>query len=186
MTSLHDTTISDLNNGFKEASCHFKKLMEDTKHILEASSNTHNIEVILKMLKDTAAIMENVMEILVDDSLTVTGLAVAGAIIFLIILQAAVIIKLNRDIKINVMEMNAKIQEIEKQKDQGDKLERIIENLDKDLRNTVIHAVNQAVEVSVGNAVGRTLVRTQCPEIEQPDTTITWVQTGTRYLGNTV
>ena len=108
--------------------------MEDTKHILEVTNNNSDIKDILKMLTDTAEIVEKVMEILTDDSLTITGLAIAGIIIFLIIVQANVIIKLNRDVKLGVMEMTNKIQELKKQKDQGDRLERLVENLNEDLK----------------------------------------------------
>ena len=185
MTSLHDTTISDLNHGFKEASRHFKKIIEDTDHILKATTNNPDIDTILMMLKDTAAAMEIVMETLADDSVTIMGLAVAGAIAFLIILQAIILIKLNRDIKLSIMDINLKLQELEKQRDQGSRPERASVNLDQELRNAVIHAVNEAVELSVGNAVGRTVARTQCPAIEQSDTNAR-LPTGTRYLGNIV
>ena len=185
MTSLHDTTISDLNHGFKEASRHFKKIIEGTDHILEATTNNPDIDTILMMLKDTAAAMEIVMETLADDSVTIMGLAVAGAIAFLIILQAIILIKLNRDIKLSIMDINLKLQELEKQRDQGSRPERASVNLDQELRNAIIHAVNEAVELSVGNAVGRTVARTQCPAIEQSDTNAR-LPTGTRYLGNIV
>ena len=81
MTALHDTTISDLNSGFKEATLHFKKINEDTQRILEVTSDNHDIKAILKMMQDTANIMQSVMGELTDDAWTIIELTVAGVII---------------------------------------------------------------------------------------------------------
>merc|ERR1712121_592814 len=64
MTSLHDTTIMDLNHGFKEASRHFKNITESTKRILEATVNNPDTEAILIMLKNIAMTMDAVTGIL--------------------------------------------------------------------------------------------------------------------------
>ena len=154
MTSLHDTTISDLNHGFKEASRHFKKIIEDTNHILNATTNNPDIDTILIMLENTATTMEFVMEVLANDSMAIMGLAVARLIAFLVILQAITIIKINRDIKLNIMDINLKLQELEKCRDQGNKPERASMSPDQELRNTVINAVNEAVELTLGDAIG--------------------------------
>ena len=114
MTSLHDTTISDLNHGFKEASKHFKKIIESTSSILNATTNNPDIDTILLMLKDTAVTMEFVIEVLADDSMEKMGLAVASFITLVVILQAGTLIKLIRDIKLNIKEMNDRIQELQK------------------------------------------------------------------------
>ena len=126
MTSLHDTTISDLNHGFKEATRHFKKIIDDTKHILEVTDNSTDIRNMLEILTNITEIMDDTMKILTDESITVAGLAIAGVMIFLIVIQTGMIIKLNRDVKFSVL----KIQELRKydreskQKEQGDKMEK--------------------------------------------------------------
>ena len=74
MTSLHDTTISGLNNGFKEATNSFKKLMNDTKDILDVVNDDTNI-------RNTLEILEDIMEILTDDTMTVAGLTITGIIV---------------------------------------------------------------------------------------------------------
>ena len=66
-----------------------------------------------------------------------------------------------------------------------DKNWKILEGV---LAATITQAVNQAVEVSVGNAVSRTLVpvRTQFTAIKQPDNALAQVQPGNQYIGNSV
>ena len=185
MTSLHDTTISDLNHGFKEASRQFKKIIDDTNHILNATTNNPDIDTILIMLENTATTMEFVMEILANDSMAIMGLAAAGFIAFLVILQAIALIKINRDIKLNIMDVNLKLQELERYRDQGTRPERASTNPEQELRNAVINAVNEAVEQTLADAIGRMFARTQGPAIEQVDTN-SRVPAGTRYQGNIV
>ena len=105
MTSFHDTTVSDLNCGFKEATLHFNKITADTQQILKATSDNHDIKTILKMMESTAGIMQNVVEEISDDAWTIIELTVAGVTIIFIIIQTAVLIKLNRDIKLSVAEI---------------------------------------------------------------------------------
>ena len=106
MTSLHDTTILGLNHGFQEASSSFKRLINDTQEILSAVNNDTDIKNILKIL-DIA------MEILTDNSLTITGLTLAGVTITFIVILAVVMIKQNRDLKLVIKEATEKIQECE-------------------------------------------------------------------------
>lgn len=101
----------------------------------------------------------------------------------LIILQAIMMMKFTRDIKLDIMNINLRIQEIEKQKDQESKPERASMNLDQEVRNAVILAVSEAMEMSVGTAMGRMAARTHCQAIEQADTN-SRLPAGARFNGN--
>ena len=125
------------------------------------------------------------MEILANDSMAIVGLAAAGFIAFLVILQAIALIKINRDIKLNIMDVNLKLQEFERHRDQGTRPERASTNPEQELRNAVINAVNEAVEQTLADAIGRTFARTQAPAVEQVDTNPR-VPAGARYHGNIV
>ena len=56
---------------------------------------------------------------------------------------------------------------------------------DQEWRNAVINAVNEAVELTIGDAIGQTFAWTQGPVIKQVDTS-SRVPAGTRYQGNIV
>jgi len=60
------------------------------------------------------------------------------------------------------LDINLKIQELEKKNGQESRPERTSMNLGQEVRNTIIYAVNEGVEKSVGSAVGRAVTRTQC------------------------
>ena len=60
MTSVHDTTVSDLNRGFKEATTHFNKLKETTQQILKSTSTAKDIDTIIEH-------MENTWEVIAED-----------------------------------------------------------------------------------------------------------------------
>merc|ERR1712112_67036 len=92
MTSLHDTTITDLNHGFKEASQNFKTITESTKRILDATVNNPDTEAILTMLKATEMTMEFIREILANETTEKLSLAIGGSVILLIILLAGIIV----------------------------------------------------------------------------------------------
>ena len=105
MTSLHDTTIMDINHGFKEASQHFKSIIESTKKILNATVNSPDTEAILTMLKDTEMTMDLIIEILANETTEKMGLAIGGSVILLIILLAGILIKLIQDVKSDFMDL---------------------------------------------------------------------------------
>ena len=181
MTSLHDTTITDLNHGFKEASKHFKNITESTRKILNATINNPDTEVILLMLKDTAMTMDFVMEILADDTTEKIGLAVGSFVILLIILLAGILIKLIRDVKLDIKEMRDEMKEVKKQI----KPEEPSTTPEQEMRVAVVTAVNEAMQTSIGQIMGQLQARTPVPVI-QPTGPGAALQTGVQFRGNTV
>merc|ERR1712002_569512 len=111
MTSLHDTTIMDINHGFKEASQHFKSIIESTKKILNATVNSPDTEAILTMLKDTEMTMEFIIEILANETTEKLGLAIGGLVILLIILLAGIVVKLIQDVESDFKDLREEMKE---------------------------------------------------------------------------
>merc|ERR1712121_190196 len=105
-------TIMDINNGFKEASQHFKSIIESTKKILNATVDNPDTEAILTMLKDTEMTMEFIIEILANETTEKMGLAIGGFVILLIILLAGILIKLIQDVKSDFKDLREEMKEI--------------------------------------------------------------------------
>merc|ERR1712002_896019 len=181
MTSLHDTTITDLNHGFKEVSKHFTNITESTRKILNATINNPDIDVILLMLKDTAMTMDFVMEILADDTTEKIGLAVGSFVILLIVLLTGILIKLIRDVKLDIKDLREEMEEIKKQV----KPEEPSTTPEQERRVAVITAVNEAMQTSVGQLMGQLQARTSVPAI-QPSGLGAGLQTGVQFHGNPV
>ena len=78
MTSLHDTTIADLNLGFKKASDHFSNIHKTTGRILNHTIYKPEIDLIIDILKDTAVIVELMQEELADKTDEFVELALIG------------------------------------------------------------------------------------------------------------
>jgi len=183
MTALHDTTISNLNHRIKEAHRQFKKIGDNLDLNLKATIDNPDIKTILELLKTATVAIDIIMEVLGDNSILVIGLAVAGGMVVIIILQTIVLVKFIRDIKMDIMRINLKFQELEKQTEQGNKPERASGISDQEMKNAVTLAVNEAVEMSVRNAMGCTVVRTHGQVIDHVDTNPRLTH-GTRFNGN--
>ena len=123
--------------------------------------------------------MEFVMEVLANDSMEKMGLAVASFITLVVILQAGTLIKLIRDVKLNIKDMSDRVQEQEKHI----KPEEPNTSPEQEMRIAIVNAVNEAMQVAIGQAVGQTLMRAQVPVIEPVDTSTT-IPAGIRYQGN--
>merc|ERR1712002_494239 len=79
MTSLHDTTIADLNLGFKKASDQFNNIQKTTGKILNYTIYNPEIDLIIDILKDTAVIVELMQEEMADKTDMFVELALNGA-----------------------------------------------------------------------------------------------------------
>ena len=181
MTSLHDTTITDINHGFKEASQHFKSITESTRKILNATINNPDTEVILIMLKDAAMTMDFVMEILANDTTEKMGLAVGGFVILLIILLTGILIKLIRDVKLDIKDLREEMEEIKKQV----KPEVPSATPEQEMRVAVVTAVTEAMQTSIGQILGQLQARPSVPAL--PPTGLgAGLQAGVQYHGNPV
>merc|ERR1712112_296011 len=124
MTSLHDTTIMDINHGFKEASQHFKSIIESTKKIFNATVNNPDTEAILTMLKDTEITMDLIIEVLANE----TG----------------IIVKHIQNVKSDIKNLREEVKEIkELVKPQAPSV-----TPEQEMRMTVVSAVTDAMQTS--------------------------------------
>merc|ERR1712112_711086 len=155
MTSLHDTTIMDINHGFKEASQHFKNIIESTKKILNATVNNPDTEAILTMLKDTEMTMEFIIEILANETTEKMGLAIGGSVILLIIFLAGILIKLIQEVKSEFKDLCEEMKEIKELV----KPEAPSVTPEQEMRMTVATAVTDTMQTSFGQILGQLQTR---------------------------
>ena len=152
MTSLHNTTVSDLNRRFKEATLHFKKITEATQQILKTTSNGQDTKTILKLMESTAKVMQKVVEEISDDAWRIIELTMAGATIVFIMMIIIILIKLNHDVKLIMAEVK-KLQELNSTTGQANTPERTRENQTQEMRDAIMVAVSEAVETTVRNTM---------------------------------
>ena len=93
MTSLHDTTIADLNLGFKKASAQFNNIQKATGKILNYTIYNPEIEQIIAILKDTTVVVELMQEQLGDKTDIYMELALNGAGILGVFVLSVVLTK---------------------------------------------------------------------------------------------
>merc|ERR1712002_449310 len=178
MTSLHDTTILDLNHGFKEASRNFKNITESTKRVLEATVNNPDTEAILIMLKNIAMTMDVVMVILTSDTTEIIRLAVGGLIILLVMLLTGTFIKLTRDVRLDFKDLREEMKEIKemvKPKAPGMTPEQ-------EMRVTVTSAVTDAMQTSFGQLLSQLQVKPSIPAFQQTGSGV-GIPAGVQYHG---
>merc|ERR1712002_569549 len=181
MTSQHDTTILDLNHGFKEASRNFKNITESTKRILDATVNNPDTEAILIMLKNIAMTMDVVMEVLTSDTTEIISLAIGGLIILLIMLLTGIFLKLIRDVKLDFKDLREEMKEIKEMV----KPEAPSITPEQEMRMTVATAVTDAMQTSFGQILGQ--LQTRPSGSAFPPTGLgVGLQTGVQYHGTTV
>ena len=163
MTSLHDTTILDLNHGFKEASRNFKNITESTKRILEATVNNPDTEAILIMLKNIAMTMDAVTGILTSNTTEIIRLAIGGSVILLIILLAGIIVKLIQGVKADIKNLREEVKEIKELV----KPEAPSVTPEQEIRVTVSSAVTDAMQTSFGQLLSQLQVKPSIPAFQQ-------------------
>ena len=163
MTSLHDTTIMDINHGFKEASQHFKSIIESTKKILNATVNSPDTEAILTMLKDTEMTMDLIIEILANETTEKLSLAIGGSVILLIILLAGIIVKHIQSVKSDIKNLREEVKEIkELVKPQAPSV-----TPEQEMRMTVVSAVTDAMQASFEQLRNQFQVKPSIPAFQQ-------------------
>ena len=146
MTSLHDTTIADLNQGFKKATEHFSNIHKTTGRILNHTIYKPEIDLIIDILKDTAVIVELIQEDMADKTDEFVELALIGVGILGVFLLGVV---LASHIKRNNHETEAIRGELAE-------LKRLIspadvrETEEDKTRRTVVAAVREAMDVVAG------------------------------------
>merc|ERR1712112_357542 len=163
MTSLHDTTIMDINHGFKEASQHFKSIIESTKKIFNATVNSPDTEAILTMLKDTEMTMDLIIEILANETTEKMGLAIGGSIILLIILLAGILIKLIQDVKSDFKDLREEMKEIKELV----KPEAPSVTPEQEMRMTVASAVTDVMQTSFRQLLSQLQMKPSIPAFPQ-------------------
>ena len=181
MTSLHDTTIMDINHGFKEASQHFKSIIESTKKILNATVNNPDTEAILTMLKDTEMTMDLIIEILANETTEKLSLAIGGSVILLIILLAGIIVKHIQSVKSDIKNLREEVKEIkELVKPQAPSV-----TPEQEMRMTVVSAVTDAMQASFEQLRNQFQVNSSVPAFQQTGPSVR-VQPGVQFLGTTL
>merc|ERR1712112_130769 len=181
MTSLHDTTIMDINHRFKEASQHFKSIIESTKKILNATVNSPDTETILTMLKDTEMTMEFIIEILANETTEKMGLAIGGSVILLIIFLAGILIKLIQDVKSDFKDLREEMKEIKELV----KPEVPSMTPEHEMRMTVASAVTDAMQTSFRQLLSQLQMKPSIPAFPQTELGV-GIQAGVQYHGTTV
>merc|ERR1712112_476470 len=178
MTSLHDTTIMDINHGFKEASQHFKSIIESTKKIFNATVNSPDTEAILTMLKDTEMTMDLIIEILANETTEKLSLAIGGSVILLIIFLAGIIVKPIQGVKADIKNLREEVKEIKELV----KPEVPSVTPEQEMRVTVSSAVTDAMQTSFGQLLSQLQVKPSIPAFQQAGSGV-GIPTGIQYHG---
>ena len=146
MTSLHDTTIADLNQGFKKATEHFSNIHKTTGRILNHTIYKPEIDLIIDILKDTAVIVELIQEDMVDKSDEFVELALIGVVILSVFLFGVVLVS---HIKKNDHKTEAIQNELKELKKLISPAE-VRETEEDKTRRTIVAAVREAMDVVAG------------------------------------
>ena len=145
VTSLHDTTVADLNKGFKEATAKFDKITETTDKILKSTSSDKDAKTVIDLMENTAKMMIEVAGGVADNTWTITDISMAGVTILFTGILTILLIKVIRDNKVITEENKLILDEIKKLQLPESGQDRNQE--DQTLRNTVMIAVAEAMEV---------------------------------------
>ena len=150
MTSLHDTTIADLNQGFKKASEHFQDIRKTTKKILNATVNNLELDLILDLLKDTAVIVELIQEDIVDKSDEMVEFGLIGVVIVSIFLFGGVLVSHIRKNDHKTEEIQNELKELKKLLSPAE----VKETEDDRTRRAVVSAVKETMDAMAGQMLG--------------------------------
>merc|ERR1712002_207836 len=183
-TSLHDTMVEGMNEGFKTASELLKNLQGEHGSVIRA-------------LKD-------LVDIIQSDIPAEMKIAAIAVIVALIILQSGMGFWQNKTIQLQtesvetvVRDMAQKMESMEQTMKEtaakGAKMEKQIEDMIQERRlveNNFAAAIAQAVEQTVNRAIGDARLqpsqRLQGSHADRRDPAADQMQSGLRYLGNSV
>merc|ERR1711962_1600465 len=173
-TSLHDTMIEGMNKGFKTASGSLKDLKDDHRDLLEA--------------------LGTIFDVLENDMPADMKIVAVSIILAFIILQSGIGFWQNRTIQLQngsvetiIRDMSERMENMEQtMKETVAKMEKQIEDMIQERRpaeNDFETAITQAVEQTVNRAI--TDARPQRLQ-DRRDPTADQIQSGSRYMGNSV
>ena len=183
-TSLHDTMVEGMNKGFKTASESLRDLQGDHKSVMRALSD--------------------IVDVIQSDIPAVMKIVAITVIVALIILQSGMGFWQNRTIQLQigsvetvVRDMAQKMESMEQTMKEtaakGAKMEKQIEDMIQERRlveNNFAAAIAQAVEQTVNRAIGDARLqpsqRLQGSHADRRDPAADQMQSGLRYLGNSV
>ena len=181
VTSLHDTTVADLNKGFKEATAHFNKISETTNKILKTASSDEDTKTVIELMENTAKVMMEIAGDMADNTWTIADLSMAGVTILFTGVLTILLIKIIRDNKSITDDNKLILDEIKKLRilnnipEQVNGQERIYE--DQNLKDAIMVAVTEAM----GNAV-RDSLGSQRSTLDRMGS----VPRGKRFTGSTI
>ena len=183
-TSLHDTMVEGMNKGFKTASESLRDLQGDHKSVMRA--------------------LGDIVDVIQSDIPAVMKIVAITVIVVLIILQSGIGFWQNRTIQLQngsvetvVRDMAQRMESMEQTMKEtaakGAKMEKQIEDMIQERRlveNNFAAAIAQAVEQTVNRAIGDARLqpsqRLQGSHADRRDPAADQMQSGLRYLGNSV
>ena len=182
MTSLHDTTIADLNLGFKKASTQFNNIQKATGKILNYTIYNPEIEQIIDILKDTTVIVELMQEQLGDKTDMYMELALNGAGILGVLVLGVV---LTNHIKKSNLEAEKSNREAETVREELAAIKRLL--LPTEVQDTEEDKTRRAMALAVREAVeamaDQVMIPQQQPRGDHPLNT-GGLQVGSRAIRN--
>ena len=149
MTSLHDTTIADLNLGFKKASDQFSNIHKTTGKILNHTIYNPEIDLIIDILKDTAVIVELMQEEMADKTDLFVELALNGAGILGVLLLGFVLTNHIKKSNLEAEAVRGELAELKKLMLPVD----VQETEEDKTRRAVVTAVREAMDAMAGQVM---------------------------------
>merc|ERR1712240_876739 len=183
-TSIHDTMVEGMNEGFKTASELMKNLQGEHRRVIRA-------------LKD-------IVDVIQSDIPAEMKIAAITVIVILIILQLGMGFWQNRTIQLQigsvetvVRDMTQKMEEMKQSMKETEakeaKMKKQVEDMIQERRqveNNFAVAIAQAVEQTMNRAIKdarfQPLQKIQSSHTDRRDQTADQMQTGSRYMGNSV
>ena len=180
MTSLHDTTIADLNLGFKKASDQFNNIQKATGKILNYTIYNPEIDQIIDILKDTTVIVELMQEKMADKTDMYVELALNGAGILGVLVLGVV---LTNHIKKSNLEAEKSNLEAEAVRGELAAIRRLL--LPTEVQDTEEDRTRRAVAMAVREAVEAMADQVMVPQ-QQPRDPLNagGLQVGSRAIRN--
>ena len=149
VTSLHDTTVADLNRGFKEATKNFDKIAETTSKILKTASSDKDAKTVIGLMENTAKFMVEIAEEMSDNTWTIADLTLAGVTVLFIGVIIILMVKIIHDNR-SITEGNKQIlEELRKLQEPNNGQSAEKNHEESTMRNAIRIAVTEAMEDAV-------------------------------------